>query len=218
MKRHLQGLYFVVDATAPARKVLSVTEAALRGGVNLLQVWSPRSGQKKPEKLASELKKLAESYVVPVIISNDVKLAKRISADGVHMDTTSENPESLRKQLGKMSIVGYTTGNDMAKVIWAERQEADYISFCSIFPSASAGECEIVPLETLRRARQLVRIPIFASGGINLDNAGEILETGIDGIAVVSAIQLASDPETVARRFRRVIDEFRPQAVQPKRE
>ncbi len=78
----------------------------------------------------------------------------------------------------------------------------DYISFCAMFPSPSAGVCEIVMKETVIQARQLTSLPIFLSGGITLNNIDELTSTGMNGIAVISAIIKADDPQTATKAFK----------------
>lgn len=203
----LSGLYFVVDISRPNEDVLGVIEGALKGGVNLVQVWAEGTDLRPFVEKISMIREKTSRHRVPLIISNDLVTAREVGADGIHMDGFEFGPTRLRQEIGKDGIVGYTTGNDMSKVLWASESGADYISFCSIFPSSSVADCEIVPLETVNRARRLVKLPIFASGGINLGNAKRVLEAGASGIAVISAIQNADDPESAARELGRIIAE-----------
>lgn len=206
MKRRLSGLYFVVDPTDSSEKLLSVLEAALRGGVDAVQVWSAWQSREPLIDKVTDIHNVTKRYGVPLIINNDIDMAETISAEGVHLDGYDLTPREIRTRLGDSWIVGYTTGNDLQRVKWAEREGADYISFCSIYPSPSVANCDIVPLETVKQARKLVEIPIFASGGINLGNAKEVLEAGADGVAVISAIQRAKNPEEAAREFKKIVD------------
>jgi thiamine-phosphate pyrophosphorylase len=206
IKRRLSGLYFVVDPTDPSEKLLVVLEAALRGGVDVVQVWSAWQNREPLIAKVTDIHNLTRRYGVPLIINNDIDMSEIIGADGVHMDRYDQTPGEIRTRIGESCIVGYTMGNDLQRVRWAEREGADYISFCSIYPSPSVANCDIVPLETVKKARKMVEIPIFASGGINLENAKEVLEAGADGIAVISAIQRASSPEEAAREFRKIVD------------
>ncbi len=205
MKRRLSGLYFVVDPTDASEKLFTVLEAALRGGVDIVQVWSAWQNREPLIDKVTDIHNLTRRYGVSLIINNDVDMAEIISAEGVHMDSYDLTPREIRTRL-ESCIVGYTTGNDLQRVKWAERVGADYISFCSIYPSPSVTNCDIVPLETVKKARKMVEIPIFASGGINLGNAKEVLEAGADGIAVISAIQRAGSPEKAAREFKEIVD------------
>ena len=111
----------------------------------------------------------------------------------------------MRKTLGKERLVGYTVNVDLQKIQWAEKEAADYVSFCSVFSKCTAAQCPIVSLETVRNARSLTSLSIFAAGGINLDNAHLVLEEGVDGIAVTSALLKAKDPEQTARAFKEII-------------
>jgi thiamine-phosphate pyrophosphorylase len=208
----LQGLCLVVDPSLPHRRLLDIVEKSLKGGVDLLQLWKPRRSNVEIRELARELLNLADDYGVPLIINNDVQLAKDVEADGVHFDGYDITPSAARKLLNEQSIVGYTVGNDLEWIKWAETVGADYVSFCSVFPSASAIRCEIVPLEAIRSAKSVTHVPVFASGGITLSNAHLVLETGVDGIAVISAILKASDPRQAAKSFKTIIHNYRPES------
>ena len=126
----LQGLCLVVDPFLPHRRLLDITEKALKGGVDLLQVWKPRRNSLEIRELARELLNLANDYDVPLIINNDIQLAKDVEADGVHLDGYGITPSDARKILNEQSIVGYTVGNDLTWIKWAETVDADYVSFC----------------------------------------------------------------------------------------
>jgi thiamine-phosphate pyrophosphorylase len=210
--KRLQGLCLVVDPSLPHRSLVDIVEKSLKGGVDLLQLWKPRGNRLEIRELARKLVNLADDYGVPLIINNDVQLAKDVDADGVHFDGYDVTPSDARKLLNEQSIVGYTVGNDLSWIKWAETGGADYVSFCSIFPSVSAIRCEIIPLRTLQSAKSLTDMPVFASGGITLSNAHLVLETGVDGIAVISAILKASDPRQAAESFKTIIHKYRPEA------
>jgi thiamine-phosphate pyrophosphorylase len=140
-------------------------------------------------------------------VNNDLEFAQRVKADGVHLDKYSKYPDDVRQVLGKDAIVGYTCGNDILRVRWCEKVNADYLSFCSMYPSSSVDQCEIVPLDTVKEARKIVKIPIFASGGINLENAPAVMQAGANGLAIISAIVKAQEPGKMAAAFKRIIDE-----------
>lgn len=188
---------------------LDVVQKALKGGVDILQLLT--AGQKKPNplELAKKLQDLANGYNVPLIINNDIQLAKEVGAHGVHMDKYAVVPKDVRKALGEQSIVGYTVGNDLERVRWAETVGADYVSFCAIFPTTSAAQCEMIPLRTIRLAKSLTHLPVFASGGIDLSNVHLVLETGVDGIAVISSILKAQNPEKTAKSFKEIINKYK---------
>jgi len=207
--KKLGGLYLVVDPTMPHLRLLDIVQKALRGGVDILQLWSSGQDRSSVLKLAEALMGLAKKYNVPLIINNDLKLAKEVDAHGVHIDGYDLTPAEVRGGLGKQGIVGYTLGNDLEKLKWAEAVGADYVSFCAVFPTTSVTQCEIVPLSSIRLAKSLTTMPVFASGGINLSNAHLVLEAGADGIAVISAILKAPDPEQATRAFKEIIRKYR---------
>jgi thiamine-phosphate pyrophosphorylase len=208
----LQGLCLVVDPSVPHRKLVDIVEKSLKGGVDLLQMWKPSGNSLDIRGLARDLLNLAKDYGVPLLINDDLQLARDVEADGVHFDGYDVTPSDARKLLGKQSIIGYTVGNDLSWIKWAEAEGADYVSFCSVFPSSSAIRCEMIPLRTLRSAKSSAELPVFASGGITLSNAHLVLETGVDGIAVISAILKASDPRQTAESFKAVIHKYKPEA------
>lgn len=207
--KKLQGLYLVVDPSLSQQKLLAIVTKALKGGVDILQLWSPSEDTQGLTKIALRLLDLANQNHVPLIINNNLQLAREVKAHGVHMDQYDIAPSEARKILGKESIVGYTLGNNLERLKWAERMGADYVSFCAVFPTPSVTQCEIVPLNTIKLAKSMSKIPIFASGGINLDNVHSVLKAGADGIAVISAILKTSDPEQAAKSFKDIILKYR---------
>ncbi len=198
----LRGLYLVVDPRLGSGS-LAAACAAIDGGVDIVQLLN--SGQDALD-FARKLREATRARQIPFLINNDLDLARRVEADGLHIDGNHPVPSEVRQVLGSNAVVGYTCGNGLNKLRWATSVGADYVSFCSIFPSASAGECEIVPLETVALGRNETKIPIFASGGITHENASEVLSTGINGIAVISAILNASDPRESARLFKQILE------------
>lgn len=206
--RKMEGLYLVVSPILPLDKLLLATEKALRGGVDMLQLIA---GEETSEMLAlaRSLSHSTGNHKTLFLINGSLRLAKEINADGLHFDSYNTVPSEVKQGLGKECIVGYTLSNDMDRVRWAEEVGADYVSFCSVFPTCSATQCQIVSLETVRTARSRTALPIFAAGGINLDNAHLVLEAGVDGIAVTSALLKAKDPEQTARSFKKIIRKYR---------
>ncbi len=199
----------VADLSIPEERLLRSAEAAIRGGIDLLQIWNvQRKDEASTRKICRRLASRSAEKGIPIIINNDLELAEKIGADGIHFDYLT-TPEQARKLLGENAVVGYTTGNSQDQVLKAARAGADYISFCAVFPSPSVESCEIVPLEAIRQAKQLVDIPVFASGGITVENAHLVLEAGADGLAIASSILNANDPEASARAFKQIIENYR---------
>ena len=200
----LEGLYLVVSSVMPFDELLVAVKKALKGGVDLLQLIL---GEESSEilRLAEDLSSLTEQYDVPFLINGNLQLAKEVGADGLHLDRYDVTPSEVKQVLGKQRIIGYTLGDNFEKLKWAETVGADYVSFCSVFPTSSATQCDIVPIETIRAAKLQTTLPIFAAGGINLNNVERVLKAGVNGIAVTSALLKAKDPEQTARAFKEII-------------
>ncbi len=205
--KKLQGLYLVVAPILHLDKLLVAAEKALKGGVDIMQ-FAPEGDNSGTVRFAGDLSSLARQYAVPILINGNLSIAKEVGADGLHLDSYDITPDEARQICGKQCIVGYTLRKDLKRLKWAETMRADYVSFCSIFPTSSATQCEIVPVETVKEAKHRTTLPVFAAGGITPQNAHLILETGVDGIAVTSGILKAKDPEQAARSFKEVIRKY----------
>ena len=205
--RKLEGLYLVVSPILPLEQLLFATEKALDGGVDILQLSATKEIQ-ETHVLASKLVDLAKRHGIPFLVNNSLNLAKEVKADGVHLDTFGVSPTQVRRILGNESIVGYTVNVDLEKVKWAEQTDADYVSFCSIFHQCPGGQCPIVSLDTIKNVAAHSKISVFAAGGINLENLFSVLDAGIDGVVVTSAILQSKDPEQTAKSFKQIISGY----------
>jgi thiamine-phosphate pyrophosphorylase len=206
--RKLEGLYLVVSPILPLDKLLLAAEKALRGRVDILQLIA---GKENSEMIAfaRDLSDLTRRHETLFLVNGSLQLAKEIDAEGLHFDKYEIAPSEVKQELGRECVVGYTLSNDIERLRWAEEVGADYVSFCSVFPTCTVTQCQIVPLETVKEARSRTSLSIFAAGGINLDNAHLVLKAGVDGIAVTSAILKAKDPEQTARSFQEIIRNYR---------
>jgi len=207
--KELRGLYLVADLSLPEQKLIRAVESAVRGGAQIVQIWNvAKAGEESTFKICDTITSVVGKASVPLIVHNDLNLAKRMGANGIHFDEFHTSANDARKVLGPDAIVGYTCGNNQDMVRKAKSLGADYISFCAVFQSPSVVSCEIVPLESVRQAKRIISIPVFASGGITLENAYLVMEAGADGLAIASSILSAKDPEAMARAFRQTIDKY----------
>lgn len=212
MHNKLHGLYFVVDATIPENRLLPILECALEGGVDIVQMWGSWKNRGEGKAIGEKIVTLTRRLHVPLMIADDIDLCKEIDAGGVHLGgyaIPDLTPQQIKQRLGQDKIVGLTCGSDVEKIRWAGMNGADYISFCSIFPSSSVDTCEIVPLEMIQTAKRILSLPVFASGGITLENISQVLEAGADGVALVSAILKAPDPKRAAEAFKQKLLSFK---------
>jgi thiamine-phosphate diphosphorylase len=205
--RKLGGLYLVVSPVLPVKQLLLATEEALNGGVDLLQL---SAGEETADLhfLGTELSAIAKKHEIPFLVDNSLEVAKEVEADGVHLDAFNISPAEARGVLGSIAIVGYTVNMDLEKIKWAEQAGADYVSFCSVFHQCPSNQCPIVSLDTIRNTSSATKLSVFAAGGINLENILLVLDAGVDGVAVTSAILKSKDPQQTAKSFKQIIDKY----------
>lgn len=196
------GIYLVVDPSIEEPVLLQKMEEALKGGVDIIQIWNNWTDDINKLKLIGRVCELAHRSDVPVLINEEWELINDTLLDGVHFDSIPNDIMHVRQQVERPFICGITCGNDLSIVRWAEANKLDYISFCSMFPSTSAGACEIVSIENVKKAKALTSMPVFVAGGISLDNIHDLKETKANGVAVISAILQADNVAEKTKQFK----------------
>ena len=141
---------------------------------------------------ALALKALCEEYGVPFVIDDDVELAKKCGADGVHVGQSDMACVEARKALGERKVVG-VSAQTVEQAVQAEKDGADYLGVGAVFPTGSKDDADDVSHDTVKAICEAVSIPVIAIGGISKDNVGQLAGLGLDGIAVISAIYAADD-------------------------
>lgn len=200
------GIYLVVDPAAGIDHVLPIVKQAIDGGADVLQIWNNWTNNQDKHEFIDAICKTAHAKDIPVLINEEWDLLKETKLEGVHFDNIPYNINEIRQTIKRPFICGLTCGNDLSRIYWATEQDLDYISFCSLFPSPSAGVCEIVSKETVIQARQLTHLPIFLAGGITLDNLHELTGTGMNGIALISAITKSNDPRKATKALKQKLN------------
>ena len=204
-------LYLVVGSDAVAgRSVEDVVAAALRGGVTVVQLREKTLPDDAMAALARRLKALAARHGAPLIVNDRIAVARAAGADGVHLGWDDEAAPTARARLGDAALVGLSAGTaeEAARVDCAL---ADYVGIGSVFPTATKPDAgPAIGVAGLQAVHELLPLPAVAIGGIGLGNAAEVMAgSTVEGIAVVSAICGASDPEAAARGLRAEIDKGR---------
>lgn len=202
MKNIEGGIYLVVDPSIGEQVLLQKVEEALKGGVDIIQIWNNWTKSSNKLKLVDRICELAHRSDVPVLINEEWELINDTLLDGVHFDSIPNDITYVRQQIKRSFICGITCGNDLSIVRWAAANKLDYISFCSMFPSTSADACEIVSVETVKKAKALTSMPVFVAGGISLDNIHDLKETNANGVAVISAILQADNVAEKTKQFK----------------
>src|SRR5690606_9425410 len=206
------GIYLVLDPSMEKSLLFDRLCGALEGGVRLLQVWDNWPivfDKKKKSELVHSIADIARAFEVPVLINEEWELLLEGDLSGVHFDQIPDNYEQIKAAIPPEAIVGITCGNDVKIIEWADNQRLDYISFCALFPSRSAGECEIVSPDTIQKARSLTDLPLFVSGGITPENLSQLKELDIAGVAVISGILSHTNPKKAASIYNYAIKELK---------
>ncbi len=198
--KNLRGVYLVIDPTHEWNDLLLKLKAALEGGVNIVQVWNHWGASiDEVHKLQfiAKTKELTDSFDVPLLMHDDWQLAQQANMDGVHFD----KPPNDLTQIGGLKFIGITVGNDFDLIRWAASNNVSYISFCAIFPSSSVDSCDLVDLDKIKQAREIIDCPIFLSGGLTINNLYKLKELPFDGIAVISGILNAENPKVAVNEY-----------------
>ena len=201
-------LYAVTDRTWLGKESLEeAVEAALRGGVTILQLREKRASHEELVKTAMRLKPLCRRYGVPLIINDDVEAALEADADGVHVGQEDMAVAEARRILGPEKIIGARAHN-REEALEAQRQGADYLGSGAVFGSSTKKDATTLSREELTAVCRAVSIPVAAIGGITEENCLELAGTGVSGIAVVSALFAAADKEEAAARLRALAEKI----------
>jgi thiamine-phosphate pyrophosphorylase len=184
----ISGLYAVTPDELNTDVLLAKVEAALRGGVNVLQYRNKRADHKLQTQQARAIFPLCRQYQVPFIINDSIKLCLTLGADGVHLGADDGNLAEARARLGAGKILGASCYSRLDLALAAAEAGADYAAFGACFASGTKPNAVVAPLDLFTQARQLISIPLVAIGGINLKNTTQVINAGADAIAVVGAL------------------------------
>ena len=208
MKQFDTSLYFITDSTGFGEdEFLGRVEAALQGGVTILQIREKNRSTREYIALAEKVHALTRQYGVPLIIDDRVDVALAIGAEGVHVGQSDMPAHLARKLMGDDRIVG-VTAKTVPQALEAYEQGADYLGCGAIYPTTTHVNTVITPVETLKDVVKAVPIPVNAIGGLNKDNIFVLKGSGIAGICVVSAIMKVADPETATRELKQAFLEL----------
>jgi len=200
-------LHLVTDsALCGTRGIEAVVEAAVRGGATCVQLREKALDTRPFVERARALKALLAPLGVPLLINDRVDVALACGADGVHVGQRDMAPEDVRRLMPPGSIVGLSI-ESAAQMIAAERAPVDYYGLSPVFDTSTKTDAAPpLGLAGVRRIRAMTMRPLVAIGGIGFENAAGVMAAGADGLAVVSLLCKAADPEAVARRLRQLMD------------
>jgi len=197
----LRGLYAITDSQLLAGRFLSHVEAALEGGVCLLQYRDKGDDAARRLREAEALMKLCERYGTQLIINDDAELAARLGV-GVHLGQTDGPLTPARALLGRKAIIGSTCHASLELAARAANEGASYVAFGRFFNSVTKPGAPAANVDLLKQARAQVKLPIAVIGGITLDNAAPLIAHGADLLAVIHGLFGADSAQEVTRRAR----------------
>lgn len=199
-------LYAVTDRSwLGTESLYSQVKKAIDGGVTFVQLREKELAQEAFYKEALEIQALCREKNIPFVINDNVALAKKIDADGVHVGQEDMEAGDVRSLLGPDKIIG-VSAHSVEEALLAEKRGADYLGVGATFSTNSKKDVSCISHETIRDICQAVQIPVIAIGGINETNIEELKGTGICGVAVISAIFAKKDITGAARTLRDQVD------------
>lgn len=200
--RQAMLLYAVTDQRwlSAGQSLLSVCADVLENGATFLQIREKDLCEDAFEAEAVKLKALCKKYRVPYVVNDSVEIALRIDADGVHVGQSDIQGRDIRRLIGPDKILGISAGT-VEEAIAAEEAGADYIGIGAVFETSTKKNARNLTAEKLREICNAVSIPVVAIGGINSKNLMELKDSGVDGIAVISAIFAAENPGKATREL-----------------
>lgn len=199
-------LYLVTDRTlSKGRSTLEIVSAAVRGGVACVQLREKNCSAREFIAEAAAIQSFLKEHRIPLIINDRLDIAQAIQADGVHLGQ-SDIPLKTARAIVKDTMLIGISAESLQDAVEAEQNGADYIGVSPVYATATKSDtAPALGLEGLREIRKAVKIPLVAIGGLNRSNAAEVIRNGADGIAVVSAIVSADDPEKAAADLSAII-------------
>ncbi len=186
-------VYAVTDRAWLNGKTLEEqVEKAIQGGATLIQLREKQLHYDDFLEQAIKIKKITAQYHIPFIINDNVEIALAVDADGVHVGQKDMQANMVRKKLGENKIIGVSV-QTVEQALSAEKNGADYLGVGAVFSTSTKQDASEVSFETLQNICKAVSIPVVAIGGINIKNIAKLKNSGIDGVAVVSAIFAQKD-------------------------
>ena len=199
------SLYLVTDKSDDVEKFLMTIEEAIKGGVSVVQIREKTADTLDFYNLALKVKEITEKHNVPLIINDRVDVALAVDAEGVHVGQSDMPCDVTRALVGPDKIVGVSAAT-IEEARKAERDGADYIGTGAVFPTATKDDAPKITKKDLKEIVESISIPVVAIGGITLNNAHELNDTGIAGLSVVSAIMSSENPKKSSEELLKIFN------------
>ena len=198
------SVYLVTDHRDKTdEEFLNVVEEAIKGGTAIVQLREKTASTKDFYQLALKVKEITSKYDVPLLINDRIDIALAVDCEGVHIGQDDMPAGIARKIIGNDKILG-VSASTVDEAIKAEEDGADYIGSGAVFPTSTKDDADSVPKELLKEIVESINIPTVAIGGITLENANTLKDTGIAGFSVVSAIMSADNPKEASKELKKI--------------
>lgn len=201
-------LYAVTDRAWTGRQsLMEQVECALKGGVTCVQLREKELDEAAVLEEAIQMKQLCARYGVPFIVNDNVEIAVKCGADGVHVGQSDMEAGHVRQMVGEKMMIG-VSARTVEEALAAQAAGADYLGVGAMFSTSTKLDAHVLSHQTLRDICAAVDIPVTAIGGINEENMMLLSGSGVDGVALVSAIFAAEDIEAACRRLKTLSEEM----------
>ncbi len=198
------GLYAITDCEHLSHnEVIEKTEDILRAGATLLQYRNKDNNIDNKSTLAYELQTLCREFNRIFIINDNVELARKINADGIHLGKNDHDIRSVRTHLGQV-IIGVSCYNEMQRAINAENVGADYVAFGSFFLSLTKPRAVRADKNLIKQAKKKLKLPVVAIGGITPENGKLLIKLGVNYLAVISGLYSVDDSYEATQAYLRL--------------
>ena len=206
--KEMMLLYAVTDRMWTGKQTLmEQVEDALKGGATCVQLREKELDEEAFLQEAMEMKALCEKYHVPFFVNDNVEIAVKCKADGIHVGQSDMATAKVRQTVGEDMMIGVSV-HSVEEALEAVRNGADCLGVGAMFSTSTKANADVLTKEVLKEICDAVDIPVVAIGGISKDNMADLKGTGVDGVALVSAIFAAEDIEKECRILRQMAEEM----------
>lgn len=208
-KQRIKGVYAIADSAVIGDEAFAKSvRAVINNGASVIQYRAKLANRATRLRQSTLLAELCDQANIPLIINDDLELCQRINAAGIHIGQNDCDLASARRQSGADKIIGVSCYDDLSRALAAQQSGASYVAFGALFPSATKPDAVTAPLALLREAKQSLTIPIVAIGGITMANVQQVIDTGVDAVAVIRGIFATPNPGDITKNMTELFGEY----------
>jgi thiamine-phosphate pyrophosphorylase len=211
-KKLVEGLYCITPEYDNKVQYGRMVRSACAGGADVIQFRNKELGIHDRVKICRKLRGITSGYGVKFIVNDDMALALYVKADGVHLgqgDLPVKAARRLLEILGRKNFIVGASACDLKGALRSAKEGADYLGVGPVFPTPIKPGLKPVKTGLLRRVKKAAGIPIIAIGGINRGNIGEVMQSGVEGAAVIRAVADSRDVKRAARELKSIIEDYK---------